>query len=238
MGKHKDLRHFDKGQIVMARRLGQSISKTAGLVGYTVYSWYMMKGEGIGGPVVGFSPTMRKARVQFPANAQTPATGCSAGPKPSKKWEGCVRKGIRRKTCAKLLCRPAVATSSWSGGVMVDPLLFLSGEHWLQGKFTVYFKSLTLVIPPECIVVYCGVLGVYCGVLGVYCGVLWCIVVYCGVLSVLWCIVVYCGVLGVYYECIVECIVVYCGVLGVYYECIVVYCGVYYECIVVYCGVL
>ncbi|KAK3560146.1 hypothetical protein QTP86_034702, partial [Hemibagrus guttatus] len=103
------------------------------------------KGEGIGGPVVGFSPTMRKARVQFPANAQTPATGCSAGPKPR--------------------------------------------------KFTVYFKSLTLVIPPECIVVYCGVLWCIRSVLWCIRSVLWCIVVYCGVL---WCIVVYCGVLGVY----------------------------------------
>ena len=37
MGKRKDLSDFDKGQIVMARRLGQSISKTAGLVGC---SWY------------------------------------------------------------------------------------------------------------------------------------------------------------------------------------------------------
>lgn len=33
MGKHKDLSKFDKGQIVMARRLGHSISKTAILVG-------------------------------------------------------------------------------------------------------------------------------------------------------------------------------------------------------------
>lgn len=33
MGKSKDLSDFDKGQIVMARRLGQSISQTAGLVG-------------------------------------------------------------------------------------------------------------------------------------------------------------------------------------------------------------
>nr|XP_055063695.1 fibroblast growth factor receptor 1-A-like isoform X2 [Misgurnus anguillicaudatus] len=32
-GKRKDLSDFDKGQIVMARRLGQSISKTAALVG-------------------------------------------------------------------------------------------------------------------------------------------------------------------------------------------------------------
>ncbi|KAK3545453.1 hypothetical protein QTP70_007697 [Hemibagrus guttatus] len=42
------------------------------------------KPKGIGGSVVGFSPTMQKAWVQFPANAQTPATGCSAGPKPGK----------------------------------------------------------------------------------------------------------------------------------------------------------
>ncbi|ROL44235.1 hypothetical protein DPX16_4304 [Anabarilius grahami] len=33
MGKSKDLSEFDKDQIVMARRLGQSISKTAALVG-------------------------------------------------------------------------------------------------------------------------------------------------------------------------------------------------------------
>ncbi|KAK3542466.1 hypothetical protein QTP86_025867, partial [Hemibagrus guttatus] len=33
MGKRKDLSEFDKGQIVMARRLDQSISKTAALVG-------------------------------------------------------------------------------------------------------------------------------------------------------------------------------------------------------------
>ena len=33
MGKRKDLSNFDKGQIVMARRLGQSISKTAAFVG-------------------------------------------------------------------------------------------------------------------------------------------------------------------------------------------------------------
>ncbi len=37
MEKHTDLSDFDKGQIVMARRLGQSISKKAGLVGC---SWY------------------------------------------------------------------------------------------------------------------------------------------------------------------------------------------------------
>ncbi|KAK3548263.1 hypothetical protein QTP70_007191 [Hemibagrus guttatus] len=33
MGKHKDLSEFDKDQIVMARPLDQSISKTAALVG-------------------------------------------------------------------------------------------------------------------------------------------------------------------------------------------------------------
>ncbi|KAK3574399.1 hypothetical protein QTP86_006621 [Hemibagrus guttatus] len=33
MGKRKDLCEFDKGQIVMARQLDQSISKTAALVG-------------------------------------------------------------------------------------------------------------------------------------------------------------------------------------------------------------
>ncbi|KAK3572367.1 hypothetical protein QTP86_032597 [Hemibagrus guttatus] len=33
MGKRKGLSEFDKGQIVMARRLDQSISKTVALVG-------------------------------------------------------------------------------------------------------------------------------------------------------------------------------------------------------------
>ena len=33
MGRSKDLSNFDKGQIVMARRLGQSIFETARLVG-------------------------------------------------------------------------------------------------------------------------------------------------------------------------------------------------------------
>ena len=38
MGKRKDLSDFGKGQIVMARGLGQSISKTTGLVGCSQYA--------------------------------------------------------------------------------------------------------------------------------------------------------------------------------------------------------
>ncbi len=34
-GKRKDLSEFDKGQIVMARRPGQSISKTAALMRFS-----------------------------------------------------------------------------------------------------------------------------------------------------------------------------------------------------------
>uniref|UniRef100_A0AAY5KPB9 Tc1-like transposase DDE domain-containing protein n=1 Tax=Esox lucius TaxID=8010 RepID=A0AAY5KPB9_ESOLU len=48
MGRSKDLSDFDKGQIVMARRLGQSISETAGLVGCsrsTVVSTYRQWSE-------------------------------------------------------------------------------------------------------------------------------------------------------------------------------------------------
>ncbi len=48
MGKRKDLSKFDKGQIVMARRLGQSISKTAALVGSSrsaVVSIYQKGGQ-------------------------------------------------------------------------------------------------------------------------------------------------------------------------------------------------
>ncbi|KAK3570580.1 hypothetical protein QTP86_023642 [Hemibagrus guttatus] len=45
MGKRKDLSEFEKGQIVMARRLDQSISKTAALVGcsqsavFELFTW-------------------------------------------------------------------------------------------------------------------------------------------------------------------------------------------------------
>ena len=39
MGKRKDLSEFDKGQIVMVRRLGQSISKTAALWGVPGLQW-------------------------------------------------------------------------------------------------------------------------------------------------------------------------------------------------------
>lgn len=39
MGKRKDLSDFGEDQIVMARRLGQSISKTAGLVGCSGMQW-------------------------------------------------------------------------------------------------------------------------------------------------------------------------------------------------------
>ena len=48
MGKCKDLSDFNKGWIVMARRLGQSSSKTAGLLGcsrYTVVSTYQKEGQ-------------------------------------------------------------------------------------------------------------------------------------------------------------------------------------------------
>ncbi|MCI4382235.1 hypothetical protein PGIGA_G00012650 [Pangasianodon gigas] len=38
MGKRKDLSDFDEGQIVMSRRLGQSVSKAAGLVGCSQYA--------------------------------------------------------------------------------------------------------------------------------------------------------------------------------------------------------
>ena len=39
MGTHKDLSVFDNGQIVMARQLGQSISKTANIVGVPSLQW-------------------------------------------------------------------------------------------------------------------------------------------------------------------------------------------------------
>lgn len=45
MGERKDLRDFDKSRIVTARRLGQTLSKAAELVGcssYGVVSTYQM----------------------------------------------------------------------------------------------------------------------------------------------------------------------------------------------------
>ncbi|KAI4808546.1 hypothetical protein KUCAC02_000603, partial [Chaenocephalus aceratus] len=54
MGKRKDVSDFDKGQIVKARRLGQSISKTAALVGCSrsaVISSTYQKCSGNGKPV-------------------------------------------------------------------------------------------------------------------------------------------------------------------------------------------
>ncbi|KAK1890463.1 Resolvase [Dissostichus eleginoides] len=54
MGKRKDVSDFDKGQIVMARRLGQGISKTAALVGCSqsaVVSSTYQKCSGDGKPV-------------------------------------------------------------------------------------------------------------------------------------------------------------------------------------------
>ncbi|KAK3544669.1 hypothetical protein QTP86_026149, partial [Hemibagrus guttatus] len=43
ISKHKDLSEFDKGQIVMARRLDQSISKTVALVGCSRLQGYLSK---------------------------------------------------------------------------------------------------------------------------------------------------------------------------------------------------
>ncbi|KAK3510485.1 hypothetical protein QTP70_009155 [Hemibagrus guttatus] len=59
--------------------------------------------RGIGGSVVGYSPIMRKARVRFQPMPQPQPLDAVPVPSPEK-WEGCVRKGIRRKTFAKLLC--------------------------------------------------------------------------------------------------------------------------------------
>ncbi len=41
MGKRKDLSDFEKGQIVMATRLSQSVSKTASLVGVSGMQWFV-----------------------------------------------------------------------------------------------------------------------------------------------------------------------------------------------------
>ncbi|KAK3533186.1 hypothetical protein QTP70_013588 [Hemibagrus guttatus] len=43
MGKRKDLSEFNKGQIVMARRLDQGISKTAGIVECSRSAVYFME---------------------------------------------------------------------------------------------------------------------------------------------------------------------------------------------------
>ncbi|KAK3570758.1 hypothetical protein QTP86_025402 [Hemibagrus guttatus] len=59
MGERKDLSEFDKGQIVMARRPDQTISKTAALVGCSrsaVVSIYQkIQGRNIGEPKKNFA---------------------------------------------------------------------------------------------------------------------------------------------------------------------------------------
>ena len=51
MGKRKDLSDFDKGSIVMARRLGQSISKTAICSGQHLSK--VVQGRKSGEPAIG-----------------------------------------------------------------------------------------------------------------------------------------------------------------------------------------
>lgn len=56
MGKCKDLSKFGKGQIVLARRLGQSISKTVALVGSSQCAYQylpkLVQGRRSGEPVI------------------------------------------------------------------------------------------------------------------------------------------------------------------------------------------
>ena len=67
MGKRKDVSDFDKGQIVMARRLGQSISKTAALVGCSRSAVVrdlpkVVQGRKTGEPATGSDPRLIDAR--------------------------------------------------------------------------------------------------------------------------------------------------------------------------------
>ncbi|XP_062292370.1 uncharacterized protein LOC133996801 [Scomber scombrus] len=78
MGKRKDLGKFDKGQIVMARRLGQRISKTAALVGcsrsavVTIYQKWSKEGTVVTGHrVIDARGERRLARV-VRSNSRTP----------------------------------------------------------------------------------------------------------------------------------------------------------------------
>ncbi|ROL52937.1 hypothetical protein DPX16_8500 [Anabarilius grahami] len=71
MGKRKDLNEFDKDQIVMARRLGQSISKIPALVGcsrsavVSIYQkWSVNRRQGPGWPsLIDARGEQRLARV-------------------------------------------------------------------------------------------------------------------------------------------------------------------------------
>ena len=69
MGKHKDLSDFDKGRIVMARRLGQSIFKTAALVGFLVcsaqYLSKVVQGRKSSEPATGSWPRLIDARGEW-----------------------------------------------------------------------------------------------------------------------------------------------------------------------------
>ncbi|ROL52036.1 hypothetical protein DPX16_23528 [Anabarilius grahami] len=69
MGKRKDLSEFDEGQIVMARRLGQSISKTAALVGCSLSAVIDARGERRLGRVVRSNRRATVAQIAQEVNA-------------------------------------------------------------------------------------------------------------------------------------------------------------------------
>ena len=67
IGRSKDLSDFDKGQIVMARRLGQSISETARLVVSTHRQWSEENKPQTGDRMLGAQgSSMRKGNEGYP----------------------------------------------------------------------------------------------------------------------------------------------------------------------------
>ncbi|KAK3511594.1 hypothetical protein QTP70_011255 [Hemibagrus guttatus] len=86
------------------RRIGAAAAVMRSRYQSVVVKKELIRKPYIGGSVVGCSPIMRKARVRFPANASTPATGCSAGPKPG------IMGGLRpsEHMCMKAVCPLAI----------------------------------------------------------------------------------------------------------------------------------
>ncbi|KAK3547887.1 hypothetical protein QTP70_000344 [Hemibagrus guttatus] len=75
MGKNKDLNKLDKGQIVMARRLDQSISKTAALIANS-HMWNLIK-------ILSGFRSMAMPRLSLELPARTPTSLPSAEDAPS-----------------------------------------------------------------------------------------------------------------------------------------------------------
>ncbi|KAG9346225.1 hypothetical protein JZ751_008050 [Albula glossodonta] len=123
MGKRKDLSDFDKGQIVMARRLGQSISKTAALVGcsrsavVSTYQKWSKEGkavnrrQGHGRPrLIDARGERRLARVVQSNRRATPESEINHAPVPeTQPWSTTFKEAAGRTAKRDIAPKPRVA---------------------------------------------------------------------------------------------------------------------------------